>query len=472
MKLLVESDPLRIRIALLEGERVVEFQVEDCDLSTVGDIYLGRVQRLAPAIDAAFVDLGFERKAFLHADDFALAEGESLSAHQSIVVQIFRDAVPGKGPRVRRAVSLPGRFVVLLSDAQGVAVSSRIEDEAERQRLIAGLEEVEQQGVGWIVRTAAIGVDPEELRAEAITLLARWRAIEQEAARSTPPKLLHGELGALERWVRDRAGDDVREIWVDSTASETRMRGALTATAPEMLERLHRHDGPEPLFERFGVEAQVDAAWARRVSLPSGGSLVIEPTEALVAIDVNSGRDLGAASLEETALATNLEAAREAARQLRLRDLAGIIVIDFIDLASEEHWAEVRAALEFELTNDRATTLVEGPTAFGLFAVTRKRARNDLLQRLSDECGECGGRGRVRSATEVLAQARRVLLARAAAAPGARWRLRLHPEIADAAEGPAAPLVDDLRQRLEAGLEIEPLEGGRRSEFEVLEVDP
>lgn len=469
MRLLVESDPLRIRVALLENERLVELHVDGHRPSAVGDVYLGRVQRVAPALDAAFVDLGSPRKAFLHANDFALAPDEQLQAHQSLIVQIFRDAVTGKGPRVRRGASLPGRFLVLLTPGGGVGVSARIEDPEERERLIAGLGAFGDDSVGWIVRTQAAGIDPAALRAEAEALLASWRAIERIAATSKPPKLLHSDLETVERWTRDRIDTSLREIWVDSTELEARMRLALDELAPEMSDRLHVHQGPPTLFERFGVEAQMAQIWSRRVPLPAGGSLVIEPTEALVVIDVNSGRDLAATSLEETALATNIEAAREAARQLRLRDLAGIIVIDFIDMASPASWDEVLEALESELAHDRATTLVDGPTGFGLVAITRKRARNDLVQRLSVECPECNGNGRLRSPVEVVAEARREVLARADASPSSTWRLLLHPSVAAEAEGRAAPLLADLRQQLAERLDIETVETLGRARFEIVE---
>lgn len=470
MRLLVESDPLRVRIALLDGDRLVELQIEGPSPSTVGDIYLGRVQRIAPAIDAAFVDLGFSRKAFLHANDFALAPDEALETHQPVVVQVFRDAVPGKGPRVRRGASLPGRYLVLLTTGSGVAVSSRIDDTAERERLIEGLESFDDGSVGWIVRTAAVGVDAAELAVEAESLLAAWRAIKRSAATAKPPKLLHSELDTVERWSRDRVGGDLSEIWVDSSELEARMSHALDRLAPELAGRLKVHQGPPTLFERFGVESQLARLWSRHVSLPAGGSLVIESTEALVTIDVNSGRDLAAANLEETALATNLEAAREAARQLRLRDLSGIIVIDFIDMTSAENWDDVRQVLDHELALDRATTMTEGPTAFGLVAITRKRARNDLVRQLSVECPGCRGTGRLRSPVEVVAEARRALLARAAASPEANWRLLLHPAVMVEARGPAAPLLEDLELQLAERIEIEAVESVDRTHFEIEEV--
>jgi len=469
MRLLVESDPLRIRIALLEGERLAEVHVDGERRSHVGDIYLGRVERLVPAIDAAFVDIGQPRNAFLHSDDFALAPGEDLRPHQSVIVQVFRDQVPGKGPRIRRAVSLPGRHLVLLAPGVGAAVSARIEDTAERERLAAALEFSDSAGVGWIARTAAAAVNAGQLAAEASALLATWRAIERAAATAKPPQLLHREADSIERWLRDRLDDTIREIWVDCEELSARIRATLERLAPQLVDRLHLQAGPPSLFERFDVERQLAALWSPRVPLPAGGSLVLQPTEALVAIDVNSGRDLGAPSLEQTALATNLEAAREVARQIRLRDLAGIIVVDFIDMLSADGWEQVRNTLAAELARDRASTMVEGPVAFGLMAITRKRGRNDLLRRLSVECPVCQGSGRLLSPVEVAAAARRALLAHEAAQPGRRWRLLLHPSVAAQIETMAAPLLDSLVQELGERWSIETVDTLGRGTFEIVE---
>jgi ribonuclease G len=457
-------------MALLEGERLVEVHVDGRRRSQVGDIYLGRVERLVPAIDAAFVDIGQQRNAFLHADDFALAPGEGLRLHQPVVVQVLRDQVPGKGPRIRRGASLPGRYLVLLAPGDGAAVSARIEEVPERERLAAALDFADSAGVGWIARTAAAGVDADELSAEAATLLATWRAIEKVAATEKPPLLLHGEVDSIERWLRDRFDDSIREIWVDSEELAARIRAALERLEPQLVNRLHLQAGRPSLFENFNVERQLAELWNPRVALPAGGSLVVQPTEALVAIDVNSGSDLGASSLEQTALATNLEAAREVARQIRLRDLAGIIVVDFIDMISPGSWDEVRGVLEAALAQDRATTMVEGPVAFGLMAITRKRGRHDLLRRLSVECPACQGRGRLLSPIEIAAAARRALLAHEEARPGRRWRLRLHPSIAVEIEIDAAALLDSLARDMGDRWSIETAETLGLDEFEIVEV--
>jgi ribonuclease G len=456
LRLLVEGDAERLRLALLDGDRLAEIHTEGRQPSRVGEVHLGRVRRLAPAIDAAFVDIGLARNAFLHEDDFGLGDGEeSLAVHQLVIVQILRDELPGKGARVRRGATLPGRHLVLLASGEGVALSSRIEDEQERERLRSAVESVASSSVGWIVRTAAVGIDSVALASEAATLTQRWAAIEGKAASATSPRLLHRDLDSVERWLRDRASEALEEIWVDSSHSEDAVLKVLARLAPGLAERVRVHDGSTPLFERFGVERQLEALWNRRVALPSGGSLVIEQTEALVAIDVNSGRDLGAANLEETAVATNLEAAVEVGRQLRLRDLAGIIVVDFIDMESEESWGEVRRALDEELARDRASSMVEGPVAFGLMAITRKRQRLDVVRRLSVECAVCQGTGRHRSPREVLQAARRALLAAESAEPGRGWRLRLHPTVRAELDHEAEAIGRELEARLGERLDVQ-----------------
>jgi ribonuclease G len=473
VRLLIESGPESIRIALLEGERLAELHAEGSQPSRVGEIYLGRVQRLVPAIDAAFVDVGLGRNAFLRADDF-VTEGEAppIVEHERLIVQIARDAVPGKGARVRRTVSLPGRYLVLLAPGDGVAASLRIADEDERQRLIAAVEECASSDFGWILRTVAVGADEADLAAEADALAESWRRIVRQAAESRTPQLLHRDLDPVERWLRDRLDDDVVEIWVDSAEQEARIRTALERVAPPSVKRLRVHEGALSLFERFGVEKELANLWNRAVALPSGGSIVIEPTEALVAIDVNSGRDVGAANLEQTALATNLEAALEVARQIRLRDLAGIIVVDFIDMSIAAGWDEVRRALEDELARDRAVTLVEGPVAFGLMAITRKRARNDLMRLLSVECPECNGDGRIRSPGEVASGVSRALSARERERPGRRWRVILHSSVAAQLDPAGSPTFRRLREEFGERLAVESSSDIRRADFQVLEVIP
>ncbi len=451
MKLIVESEPNGARIAVVEDGRLLEVHAGKHEASRVGEVHLGRVRRLAPALDAAFVDIGLERNAFLHASDVHLGEGEELTVHQPIVVQIFRDPLPGKGARVRRGATLPGRLLVLLAPGSEVTISSRITDDEERQRLLAAMETVAGDGVGWIVRTAARGVATAALLEDAERLADLWRSITERAASHRPPTLLHADLHPVERWLRDRVDDHITEIWVEHPEAADRVRHWEREFGPGGASRVRLHTGPPPLFQHLDLERQVRAIFEPTIELPSGGSLVIEPTEALVAIDVNSGNRLQAATLEETALAINLEAATEAARQLRLRDLAGIIVIDFIDLREPEHWRQVIDRLEAELARDRAASQVEGPVAFGLVAITRKRGRRDLWRRLTVTCDRCRGTGRVRSPAESAAAAGRALRAAEADAPGRRWRLRLP---AAAEEGVLAAELSALRDQFGDRLDI------------------
>ncbi len=470
MKLLVESEPDGVRMGVLDGGRLVEYHAERLESSRVGDIYLGRVRRLAPAIDAVFVDIGLKRNAFLHAADFRLAENETLEVHQPIVVQVYRDALPGKGVRVRRGATLPGRYLVLAAPGSGVSVSTRIEGESERTRLAEAVSAGASEEVGWIVRTAAEGVAAEVLEADAADLLETWQGVARAAGSTRPVRRLHRDLHPLERWLRDHATREIGEIWVEDAATLERTRAILAAIAPFLEPRIRLHEGAEPLFEHFGVERQVEEILEPRVKLPSGGSLVIESTEALVAIDINSGGDLGAETLEETALVTNLEAASEVARQIRLRDLAGILVVDFIDLADDSDWEQVMSTLVAGLGRDKAATQVEGPVAFGLVAITRKRGRNDLLQRSTVPCDQCGGSGRVRAAHEVLAAARRALLASERRRPGRSWLLKLPSRtLGNEREDEPQPL-GDLRASFGRRLELEVDSKLAAGSYELVEV--
>ncbi len=468
MRLLIESDPVGVRMALLADGRLTEFLSEIEGDSLVGDVYHGRIRRLAPAIDAAFVDIGGERHAFLHESDFHLEEGERLEVNAPIVVQVYRDPLPGKGARVRRGMSLPGRFAVLLAPGDGVAVSSRIEDEDEALRLAGALEGI-GDGVGWIVRTAAVGVSVDTLRSEGEELLALYRILCRRAAEGRPVRRLHRDLDPIERWLRDRLHSGIDEIVVDDEAMERRVRAVLEVASPELVERLNVHTDPESLLAAYGAEAQIAGLASRRVPLPSGGSLVIEPTEALLAVDVNSGRDLGAMRLEETALATNLEAAAEVARQLRLRDLAGIVVIDFIDLEEPDHWERVLDALRSALEADKAATQVEALGAFGLVGVTRKRGREDLWRRTTTRCGACQGSGRLPSLLETVRSAGRELRSAERRAGGRRWRLRLPAALPGESEL-ADPAARRLQEDLEGRLEVETAADLEAGTFELTEV--
>ncbi len=466
-RLLLERNPCETRAALLEDDRLVELAIEPVrDAGHVGEIHRGKVTRVVPAIDAAFVALGLERDTFLFVDDLVRPAGEGeeegplaidrvLRAGQEILVQVVKDALPGKGARVTMQVALPGRLLVLLPFGRGPAASRRLGDPAERERLLTLAGELAPAGTTLIVRTAAAGAREEELATDLRELAGTWEAVQRLAATAQAPALLHADLGPALRVVRDRFGDEVEELWLDGDGLREEVRGFLEPRAPALLDRLRSAPQEGGLFLQFDLERMIDSVLDARVALPSGGHLVIEPTEALVAIDVNSGSNLAGGSLATTALDTNLEAAAEVARQLRLRDLAGIIVVDFIDMAAADHRQILVERLEAELAGDRARSQVSPISEFGLIAITRKRDRGNLYRRLARPCPECGGRGLVRSAAAAGAALWRELLREGRRRPDEPLLARLHPELLEALERGQRGLLAALDARFGARLAME-----------------
>ena len=371
-KMLIESDPHQTRIAVLESDRLTEIFVErHRHRGCVGNVYKGRVTRVLPGMQAAFVDVGLERDAFLYVSDVApdveamedmeIEEpadeppaqhhhatpsiDDLLKPGQEIIVQVVKDPLPNKGARISTHVTLPGRYLVLLPTVRHFGVSRRIEEEAERERLLALLAELPLAAGGLIVRTVGEGKGPEEFESDLEYLVRLWEKIRQRAGRVSAPTLLHQDLDLALRVVRDLLGQDFAVLWVDGEETYERIVEFLDQVQPALVGKVKLFRQGATLFEQFGIEEQIEAALKSKVWLKSGGYIVINPTEALVAIDVNTGRFVGQSNLEDTVLQTNLEAVQEIVRQIRLRDLGGIIVIDLIDMIEKEHREEVFAAL-------------------------------------------------------------------------------------------------------------------------------
>jgi ribonuclease G len=480
-EILVNATPPETRVAITEDGRLVEiFHERHHRRGLVGNIYLGRVQRVLPGMHAAFVSIGLDRQAFLYVEDVIPrpidrdgdtgeeASGESpvtaedspphiddlVKEGQHIVVQVTKDPLSGKGPRVTANLSLPSRALVHLPNAQEVAVSRRITDEAERERLRQILESWGGPG-GYIARTAAEGAAAEDMAAERDYLLELSRRIRQKAERGSAPLLLHREMELPLRVVRDLATPDVSVIRVDDEATRTRMDEFLKAACPVLVARLELAEG-EPLFERFGIETQIDDALKSHVELPSGGSVVIHQTEALVAIDVNTGKFVGKDALEETVRAVNLEAIPEIARQIRLRDLGGLLVVDFIDMEDPVHRREIFEAFQAELAKDRARTRVLEVSPFGLIELTRQRSRGNLEKTLTRPCPECDATGRIKTDLTVALELRRDL-ARVFPlySPGETIRVRVRPSLAELAQE-ERDLFSDLIGKFNVEIELVP----------------
>ncbi len=476
-ELLVNATPPETRVAVLEDGRVVEVMHERRGRQgLVGNVYLGRVHRVLPGIQAAFVAIGLDRDAFLYVEDAvahsADLEPETAAAEepaaaerpriddlvkegQEIVVQVTKDPMGAKGPRVTASISLPGRTLVYLPGARDTGVSRRVGDEAERARLRAVLEALPGGG-GWIARTAALGKSADDLASDRAYLSGLWERIARRRETAGPPALLHRELELALRAVRDVATDDVSSIRVDDAATLARMREFLEEAAPPLSRRLELYDPEEePLFSRFGVETEIEDALKSRVALASGGSIVIHQTEALVAIDVNTGRFVGKDDLEETVFAANLEAAREVARQIRLRDLGGLLVVDFIDMEDPGHRQELFQTFEKELARDRARTRVLQISEFGLIEITRQRSRGNLERVLTRSCVECGGSGRIKTDLTVALDLRRALLSPPILfSPGQTVRVRVRPGVGKLLAEEDPRILEEVEKTLDVRVEL------------------
>jgi ribonuclease E len=393
----------RDQIAVLEGRELVEHYITRSGAhSMVGNVYLGKVQNVLPGMEAAFVDVGRGRNAVLYAGEVAYdedVEGEAprieqiLKPGHNVLVQVTKDPMGGKGARLTQEVSLPGRFLVLVPNSEVFGISRRL-PERERARLKDILKKARPPEHGVIVRTAAEGASPEDVRSDVERLTETWERIEKSAKRGKAPRLLYEEPELTVRVVRDVfTGGEFKQLITDSSEVHERIVGYLRDVAPELAPRVQMHDGALPLLEAHHVVEQIHKALERKVWLPSGGYLVIDRSEAMTVIDVNTGKHVGTANLEETVTKTNMEAAVEIARQLRLRDIGGIIIIDFIDMLFERNRDKVIQALKDAVAQDKTRSQIFDITPLGLLEMTRKRVSAGLVESFSETCPTCEGRG-------------------------------------------------------------------------------
>ncbi len=393
----------RDQIAVLEDRTLVEHYITRKGArSMVGNIYLGKVQNVLPGMEAAFIDIGRGRNAVLYAGEVSYnedIEGEApriekvLRAGKNVMVQVTKDPIGGKGARLTQEISLPGRYLVLVPNSEVFGISRRLSDR-ERGRLKDLLKKIRPEQHGVIVRTAAERTSEEQLRADLDTLLVEWQAIEKNAKRGRAPRVLYEEPELTVRVIRDLFTDeDFKEMVTDSPDLLERVVEYLTPIAPDLLPKLRLHQGRLPVMEAHHAAEQILKALDRRVWLPSGGYLVIDRTEAMTVIDVNTGKHVGRVNLEETVTKTNLEAAEEIARQLRLRDIGGIIVIDFIDMLLDKNKDKVLQTIKNAMARDKTRSQVFDIGPLGLLEVTRKRVSAGLLESFSETCPTCEGRG-------------------------------------------------------------------------------
>jgi ribonuclease G len=417
-EILINAGTHEARAAVVENGVLLEVFLERTSRrGLISNIYKGRVSRVLPGMQAAFIEIGLERTAFLHASDIldprhaglGLETPRSDNIRQlvaegnEILVQVVKDPLGTKGARLTTYITLPSRYLVYMPQSRGVGVSARIEDEAERERLRAAV----QAGVdpaenaGYIVRTAAEDAPPEALRADMLYLRKLWQFVREKGLRTSPGNLVHADLPLHLRVLRDLMRPDVERILIDQAGAYAEMREFASGFMPQALPRLELYGEARPLFELHHVEGEIQKALERRVSLKSGGYLIIDQTESMTTVDVNTGAFVGHRNLEETIFRTNLEAAVTIARQLRLRNLGGIIIIDFIDMEEAEHRRQVIAALDKAMADDHVKTHISSVSPLGLVEMTRKRTRESLEHLLCQPCPTCEGRGFVKTAETV-----------------------------------------------------------------------
>ena len=423
-EVLINVTPRETRVAMVENGVLQEILIERANRrGLVSNIYKGRVCRVLPGMCAAFVDIGLERTAFIHASDIitdnqncgqyngALDISEVLREGQTLLVQVIKDPIGTKGARLTTQISIPSRYLVLIPDLSTVGISQRIDGD-ERQRLIEIVKQHMVQGQsasqltdesaqrapgGFIIRTAADGVSEEILQAD-IDLLSRiWASAQERAVHAPAASLIYEDFSLVFRTLRDLVGSNVEKIRVDSLQSSQEMHAFCEQFIPELLPLIEHYAGERPIFELYGIETELNRALERRVDLKSGGYLVIDQTEAMTTIDVNTGKFVGHRNLEETIFKTNLEATQAIARQLRLRNLGGIIIVDFIDMQDPEHRRQVIRSQERYLERDHAKTHISGISDLGLVQMTRKRTRESLEHQLCETCPTCQGRGTVKT---------------------------------------------------------------------------
>ena len=492
-EILINITPMETRVALVENGVLQEVSVErEQTRGIVGNIYKGKVVRVLPGMQAAFVDIGLEKAGFIHVDDFhraadsvddAAGQGSDIKQYlregQSIVVQVIKDPISTKGARLSTKLSVSSRYLVYMPNEEHIGISQRIEDESERLRLreqldraIAsnGCTEESECGGGYILRTAAEGVDAEELAKEIEFLQQLWGHVSETAKMLTAPNLVYEDLPMFLRVLRDMATPHIEKVKVDSRKTYQKLCDFSKRFNPEMLSILEYYSSDRPLFYLHGVEDEITKALEKKVPLKSGGSLVIEQTEAMTTVDVNTGAFVGRRNLEETTYKTNLEAASTIARQLRLRNLGGIIIIDFIDMKDVEHRRQVMRALEKALSRDRAKTTIASVSALGLVEMTRKRSSESLGRVMCESCPACDGKGRLKSAETTCYEIFRDVLREARAFESKKFLILAAQVVIDRLLDEESSHVADLEEFVGKTLEFQVESAYSQEQFDIIPV--
>ncbi|MDQ6950964.1 MAG: Rne/Rng family ribonuclease [Mariprofundales bacterium] len=488
-ELLINVTPFETRVARIEDGRAEEIYIErECERGLKGNIYKGKVQRVIPGIQAAFVDIGLQKSGFLYVADISIprdselaveeaahqpeddeADGKKSSApprrrqadiaelleeRQQLLVQVSKEPISSKGARLTSLISLAGRYLVYLPLLDHVGIAHRLDEPEERARLLDIANRLKPEKGGLIVRTVADGHGEEELRRDLAFLQRLWADIAQRMRCAAPGSMLHTDLNLYLRVMRDYVDDEVGKIHVDSHEAYERMKQFATQFMPEVADRIFYYPGDRPLFDLYGVEETLEQALKLRVPLKSGGHLVIEQTEALIVVDVNSGSFIKSRNLEETSFKTNMESVHELVHQLRLRNLGGIVVIDFIDMQEEENRCKLIEVLKEALRRDKAKSKVVQYSSLGLVEMTRKRTRESLGRMLMEDCPRCHGVGKAKSVRTICYQLFREIVAEARAYPAEKLMLIAHPAIIDLLLGEESDQVTALEKFLGKTIEL------------------
>ncbi len=502
-ELVINTSLHETRIALIENGTIAELYIERSKVKgIVGNIYKGKVVRVLPGMQAAFVDIGHEKAAFLYVADVfdamdeyeSLMEGngakkdegqedaesegpvlhpmhpieELLQEGQELLVQISKEPIGTKGARITAHISLPGRHLVYIPTVDHVGISRRIEDEEERERLKGIVEKIKPVGSGFIVRTVSEGKSEEDLMADMKYLLKLWDEVAKKKDKVHAPALIHSDLDVTQKVVRDILTESVDRIVVDSKPEYDRIVHFITTFMPKIKYSIELYDEEEPIFDHFGLEVEISRGLGRKVWLKSGGYIIIEQTEALTAIDVNTGRFVGKHNLEDTILKTNLEAVKEIAYQLRLRNIGGIIIIDFIDMEKEVNREKVFNALEEALKSDKSKTNILKISELGLVEMTRKRVRESMGRMMCEPCPYCEGRGYVKSKTTICHEIFRELRREMLDIRGTKAMLTVHPQVADLLYDEERKGLEELERRFKKRITVRAKPGFHQEQFEIL----
>jgi len=516
-ELVVNSAPHETRVALLENGTIVEVFIErEDETSIAGNIYKGRVQRVLPGMQAAFVDIGFDQAAFIYVDDVLDTpshkmyrkfeqdtEGEAdsrsgdddiettdmtddhtswktalnqecsiedlLTEGQEILVQVAKSSIGTKGPRITTHISLAGRYMVLMPTVDHIGISKRIENDTERTRLKDLLLSLRKNKFGYIFRTQAQGIDENTIKKEIDFLSKTWEEIQTKSKTAPAPSLVYKDLTVTFRAVRDLLADEADKLIIDSKEEYENVRNFLKRLMPDVKLSVEFYQGRESIFDAYNIEGDVARALKKKVWLKSGGYIVIEQTEALVAIDVNTGRYVGKHNFDETILKTNLEAVKEIAYQIRLRNIGGIIIIDFIDMKKEQHKEKVMAHMNEAMKKDKSQTNVLPLTELGLVQMTRKRIRRNLTRTLCEPCFYCNGDGHLLSGKSICHKIYRDLVSEAGDIMGNRFTVKVHPEIAQLLHGREKHLISFLEKQFSKPIAIYPEPHYHIEEYHIFE---